>query len=105
MSGLTKPSLDEVRGWLSRVPDPEIPVISLTELGIIRNIAWDDETLVVTVTPTYSGCFPRWLGGPMQWATRRGLADVVSKLDALAAHKLADAACSRLREAAKTGKF
>lgn len=56
MSGLTKPSLDEVRGWLSRVPDPEIPVISLTELGIIRNIAWDDETLVVTVTPTYSGC-------------------------------------------------
>jgi len=49
--------------------------------------------------------FPRWLGGPMQWATRRGLADVVSKLDALAAHKLADAACSRLREAAKTGKF
>ncbi len=31
-------------------------VISLTDLGIIRDVAWDDDTLVVTVTPTYSGC-------------------------------------------------
>ena len=37
-------------------PDPEIPVISLTDLGIIRDVAWDDDTLVVTVTPTYTGC-------------------------------------------------
>jgi ring-1,2-phenylacetyl-CoA epoxidase subunit PaaD len=38
------------------VPDPEIPVISLTDLGIIRDVEWRDDTLVVTVTPTYSGC-------------------------------------------------
>jgi len=38
------------------VPDPEIPVISLTDLGIIRDVAWDGDTLVVAVTPTYSGC-------------------------------------------------
>ena len=50
------PSVDEVWHWLSEVPDPEIPVISLTDLGIIRDVAWQDDTLVVTVTPTYSGC-------------------------------------------------
>jgi len=38
------------------VPDPEIPVISLTDLGIIRDVQWQDDTLEVTVTPTYSGC-------------------------------------------------
>jgi len=41
------------------VPDPEIPVLSVTDLGILRGIEWADDdakTLVVTVTPTYSGC-------------------------------------------------
>lgn len=41
------------------VPDPEIPVLSVIDLGILRAIEWDDTdpgTLVVTVTPTYSGC-------------------------------------------------
>ena len=52
----TQASLREVWDWLSHVPDPEIPVISLTDLGIIRDVAWDDDTLVVTVTPTYTGC-------------------------------------------------
>ena len=52
----TRPSTAEVWDWLGQVPDPEIPVISLTDLGIIRDVAWDDDTLVVTVTPTYSGC-------------------------------------------------
>ena len=52
----TRPSTAEVWDWLSHVPDPEIPVISVTDLGIVRDVAWDDETLVVTVTPTYSGC-------------------------------------------------
>jgi ring-1,2-phenylacetyl-CoA epoxidase subunit PaaD len=52
----TQSSTAEVWDWLSHVPDPEIPVISLTDLGIIRDVAWDDGTLVVTVTPTYSGC-------------------------------------------------
>ncbi|MCP8938491.1 phenylacetate-CoA oxygenase subunit PaaJ [Alsobacter sp. SYSU M60028] len=56
MGALTLPSTDEVWGWLSKVPDPEIPVISLTDLGIVRDVAWEGDTLVVTVTPTYSGC-------------------------------------------------
>ncbi len=51
-----KPAVEQVWQWLGEVPDPEIPVISLTDLGIIRDVAWHGETLVVTVTPTYSGC-------------------------------------------------
>ena len=42
--------------WLAEVPDPEIPVVSVTELGIIREVAWDGDTLKVAITPTYSGC-------------------------------------------------
>jgi len=56
MDPALRPSIDEVWHWLAEVPDPEIPVISLTDLGIIRDVAWRDDTLVVTVTPTYSGC-------------------------------------------------
>lgn len=56
MQGATQPDVAEVWRWLSDVPDPEIPVISLTDLGIIRDVEWQDDTLVVTVTPTYSGC-------------------------------------------------
>ena len=49
-------SVAQVWDWLAEVPDPEIPVISITDLGIVRDVAFDEETLVVTVTPTYSGC-------------------------------------------------
>jgi ring-1,2-phenylacetyl-CoA epoxidase subunit PaaD len=51
-----KPTLETIWRWLDDVPDPEIPVISLTDLGIIRDVQWQDGTLEVTVTPTYSGC-------------------------------------------------
>jgi len=56
VSTSTLPSIDEVWRWLAEVPDPEIPVISLVDLGIVRDVAWEEETLVVMVTPTYSGC-------------------------------------------------
>ncbi|MEL7116482.1 MAG: 1,2-phenylacetyl-CoA epoxidase subunit PaaD, partial [Pseudomonadota bacterium] len=49
-------SVDDVMGWLDQVPDPEIPAISLVDLGVIRGIDWVGDTLEVTVTPTYSGC-------------------------------------------------
>ena len=52
----TQPSTTRIWEWLDAVPDPEIPVISLVDLGIIRDVAWEGGTLVVTVTPTYSGC-------------------------------------------------
>lgn len=51
-----RPAAEEVWGWLEAVPDPEIPVVSVVDLGIVREVAWRGDELVVTVTPTYSGC-------------------------------------------------
>ena len=60
-----RPSVQQVWQWLAEVPDPEIPVVSVVDLGIVRGVAWskaddaseaDDAMLLVTVTPTYSGC-------------------------------------------------
>jgi ring-1,2-phenylacetyl-CoA epoxidase subunit PaaD len=36
--------------------DPEVPVVSIVELGMVRGVAWDGDELAVAVTPTYSGC-------------------------------------------------
>jgi ring-1,2-phenylacetyl-CoA epoxidase subunit PaaD len=48
---------DDVLEILQRVKDPEVPVLSVLELGIVRDVAIDDEGAVtVWVTPTYSGC-------------------------------------------------
>lgn len=52
----TRPDTGQIMGWLDQVPDPEIPAISLVDLGVIRNVQWQGDTLEVTVTPTYSGC-------------------------------------------------
>jgi len=41
---------------LNKVEDPEIPVISVVELGIVRDVIQMDVELVVNITPTYSGC-------------------------------------------------
>ena len=46
----------EIWELLDQVPDPEIPVISVVDLGIVRDVSWCDDMLEVTVTPTYSGC-------------------------------------------------
>jgi ring-1,2-phenylacetyl-CoA epoxidase subunit PaaD len=56
METLDKPSIEQIWFWLAEVQDPEIPVISVVDLGIVRDVAWKGGTLEVTVTPTYSGC-------------------------------------------------
>lgn len=55
---MTGVSITAVQAWaiLGRVPDPEIPVISVTELGIVRDVQAIDDVVDVVVTPTYSGC-------------------------------------------------
>ena len=55
---MTGASITAVQAWaiLGRVPDPEIPVISVTELGIVRDVQAIDDVVDVVVTPTYSGC-------------------------------------------------
>ena len=46
-----------VRAVVGEVPDPEIPVLSIADLGILRDVSVDAEGRVeVTITPTYSGC-------------------------------------------------
>jgi ring-1,2-phenylacetyl-CoA epoxidase subunit PaaD len=46
----------EVWAWLSTLTDPEIPVVTLKEMGILRDIEVDEHAITVTITPTYSGC-------------------------------------------------
>jgi len=53
MATITKERVYQV---LSRVVDPEIPVLTIADLGILRSITFEGETVVVTITPTYSGC-------------------------------------------------
>jgi ring-1,2-phenylacetyl-CoA epoxidase subunit PaaD len=45
----------QVLEWLSHVPDPEIPVLSIMDLGIVRDVVVNG-TVVVALTPTYTGC-------------------------------------------------
>jgi ring-1,2-phenylacetyl-CoA epoxidase subunit PaaD len=47
---------DEVWTILEQVRDPEVPVLSVVELGIVRDVAIDGDQVVVSITPTYSGC-------------------------------------------------
>lgn len=48
-------SADQVLEWLQAVPDPEIPVLTIADLGILRGVSVADE-VTVELTPTYSGC-------------------------------------------------
>lgn len=50
------PSRDELLDILDEVKDPEVPVLSVVELGIVREIEATDAGVSVTITPTYSGC-------------------------------------------------
>jgi ring-1,2-phenylacetyl-CoA epoxidase subunit PaaD len=45
-----------VRRLVADVPDPEIPVITIDELGILRGVEVVGGRVVITITPTYSGC-------------------------------------------------
>ena len=47
---------ERAREVVSRVVDPEIPVLTIAELGILRDVVVEEGQVVVTITPTYSGC-------------------------------------------------
>ena len=49
-------TLEDLRSVLAQVHDPEIPVITIEDLGILRDVQVEGERVVVTITPTYSGC-------------------------------------------------
>ena len=56
MTKQVQKNIEEIWGFLSEIPDPEIPVISIAELGVLRKVEIQDSKVIVTITPTYSGC-------------------------------------------------
>ena len=50
------PTRDAVLAALDEVPDPEVPAISVVELGVVRDVEIDGGRITVVLTPTYSGC-------------------------------------------------
>ncbi len=46
----------DVRSVVASVVDPEIPVLTIADLGILRSVDVVDDSVVVTITPTYTGC-------------------------------------------------
>jgi ring-1,2-phenylacetyl-CoA epoxidase subunit PaaD len=49
-------TVQQVWEWLTAIPDPEIPVLSLVDLGIVRRVTALPDGVEVEVAPTYSGC-------------------------------------------------
>jgi ring-1,2-phenylacetyl-CoA epoxidase subunit PaaD len=60
---------------LAEIPDPEIPVISLVDLGVVRNVEVSDGCVRVTFTPTFLGC-------PAQEVMREAIASSIRELGA-----------------------
>ncbi|MFB0924986.1 MAG: phenylacetate-CoA oxygenase subunit PaaJ [Vicingaceae bacterium] len=56
MSNTNKNTKEKIWEFLSEIPDPEIPVISIAELGVLRKVEIEKSKVIVTITPTYSGC-------------------------------------------------
>ena len=50
------PALEQLWDLLDQVKDPEIPVLSLWDLGILQDVEQQGDAVVVTITTTYSGC-------------------------------------------------
>lgn len=56
MSNTTTYSHEQIWEWLEDVSDPEIPVLTVVDLGVVRAVEMDENGVVVKITPTYSGC-------------------------------------------------
>ncbi|MDT5001196.1 MAG: ring,2-phenylacetyl-CoA epoxidase subunit PaaD, partial [Mycobacterium sp.] len=56
-SAVIDASVERAREVAATVTDPEMPMLTLVDLGVLRSVDRDtDGTVVVTITPTYSGC-------------------------------------------------
>ena len=56
MPNIIKYTKEQIWEFLSEIPDPEIPVISIVELGVLRNVELSENKVIISITPTYSGC-------------------------------------------------
>lgn len=52
----TLPGTEQVWKALAQIPDPEIPVINVVEMGIVREVKIEGHKAIITMTPTFSGC-------------------------------------------------
>ncbi|MBA1147461.1 phenylacetate-CoA oxygenase subunit PaaJ [Ectothiorhodospiraceae bacterium WFHF3C12] len=52
----TRPGAEDIRHWLETVTDPEIPVLTIADLGILQDVHVTEDGVEVVITPTYSGC-------------------------------------------------
>ena len=50
------PAEKEIRDLLEEVKDPEVPVLSIIDLGIVRDVKTTGDQISIVITPTYSGC-------------------------------------------------
>ena len=48
--------MNKIETLLTEVHDPEIPVLSIMDMGIVRDIEVEDKKVFIKITPTYSGC-------------------------------------------------
>lgn len=56
MVALAESRREQILEWLEDVKDPEVPVLSIRELGVLRDVEVSGDDVVVVMTPTYSGC-------------------------------------------------
>ncbi len=56
MTVLPNISTDKIWALLADVMDPEVPVLSVTDLGIVRDVKFNTDEVEVVITPTYTGC-------------------------------------------------
>lgn len=56
MNYIEKYTKEQIWALLSEIPDPEIPVITIEELGVLRKVEIQSKKVIISITPTYSGC-------------------------------------------------
>lgn len=72
MAAPASTSAAEIEQLIRDIPDPEIPVISIDDLGIVRSIDIEGDLVRVTITPTYSGCpAVQAITDQIDWTVRR----------------------------------
>jgi ring-1,2-phenylacetyl-CoA epoxidase subunit PaaD len=47
---------ETIYNYLEEIKDPEVPVLSIIDLGIVRDVVFNDDELEIKITPTYNGC-------------------------------------------------
>lgn len=55
---MSNTAISDTQIWdaVGEVADPEVPVLTIADLGVLRGVRRDGDEVVVTITPTYSGC-------------------------------------------------